>query len=330
MADDDDTRNLPAIISRADAKAAGLKRYFTGEPCKHGHIAERQVGDGKCVVCSSKHATEWGHKNLDKRRAWHAANKDKIKARRAEAYKENREKMLQRAHDYWVANQDRLRQRDKEKYWSDPEKYRAYARAWAAANPEKVKAYRAASVERHYDKLMKAWASYRAGNREKLRERTRAYQAANPEKVKASRAASYAKHKEKRRAEARDYCEEHREWSRAKSAEWRKNNPEKRKAYYHANFDKNRFYQENRRARKLGAEGFHTKEDVERIRKDQNGKCALCRVKLCGVYHIDHIVPLSKGGSNWPANLQLLCKPCNLSKGARDPIDHARTLGLLL
>jgi len=39
------------IISRAEAKAKGLKRYFTGKPCKHGHVAERQVFNATCVDC---------------------------------------------------------------------------------------------------------------------------------------------------------------------------------------------------------------------------------------------------------------------------------------
>lgn len=41
-----------AIISRAEAKAQGLKRYFDGVPCPHGHISEREVANGnKCVEC---------------------------------------------------------------------------------------------------------------------------------------------------------------------------------------------------------------------------------------------------------------------------------------
>ena len=39
------------FISRAQAKAQGLKYYFTGKPCKHGHISIRYVR-GQCVGCS--------------------------------------------------------------------------------------------------------------------------------------------------------------------------------------------------------------------------------------------------------------------------------------
>ena len=41
------------IISRKDAIEAGLKQYFTGTPCKHGHIAKRYPLTGYCSVCSS-------------------------------------------------------------------------------------------------------------------------------------------------------------------------------------------------------------------------------------------------------------------------------------
>lgn len=39
------------MISRQDAKAQGLKRYFTGVACANGHVAERRVSDGKCPEC---------------------------------------------------------------------------------------------------------------------------------------------------------------------------------------------------------------------------------------------------------------------------------------
>lgn len=64
---------------------------------------------------------------------------------------------------------------------------------------------------------------------------------------------------------------------------------------------------------------------IRRIRKLQGNRCAepTCRESFADMQaHIDHIVPLAKGGSNWPRNLQLLCGSCNDSKGARDPIDR--------
>ena len=41
------------IISREEAKALGLKRYFTGEPCSNGHICERLTTNWCCVTCKN-------------------------------------------------------------------------------------------------------------------------------------------------------------------------------------------------------------------------------------------------------------------------------------
>lgn len=38
-----------------------------------------------------------------------------------------------------------------------------------------------------------------------------------------------------------------------------------------------------------------------------------------GERHIDHVMPLRLGGSNYIENIQLLCRPCNLSKGSKHP-----------
>jgi len=43
-----DTANLPK--SRGEAKAAGAKYYYTGEPCSRGHIAPRKT-KGCCIEC---------------------------------------------------------------------------------------------------------------------------------------------------------------------------------------------------------------------------------------------------------------------------------------
>lgn len=47
------TKPQPQLISREAAHAQGLRRYFTGEPCKKGHTAARYVSNGGCVLCTN-------------------------------------------------------------------------------------------------------------------------------------------------------------------------------------------------------------------------------------------------------------------------------------
>jgi len=42
------------IITRTQAKAQGLKRYYTGKTCRAGHVAERYVATASCVECAHK------------------------------------------------------------------------------------------------------------------------------------------------------------------------------------------------------------------------------------------------------------------------------------
>jgi hypothetical protein len=40
------------IVTRQEARDRGLKRYFTGQKCKRGHVAERWTCDANCVECT--------------------------------------------------------------------------------------------------------------------------------------------------------------------------------------------------------------------------------------------------------------------------------------
>lgn len=48
--------------------------------------------------------------------------------------------------------------------------------------------------------------------------------------------------------------------------------------------------------------------------------CAVCN--LSGLIHVDHIIPISKGGTNEQSNLQPLCSQCNYRKGNRKTNDQ--------
>lgn len=73
-----------------------------------------------------------------------------------------------------------------------------------------------------------------------------------------------------------------------------------------------------RRARKLAAGGKHTVQDVKMQLTRQKGRCYWCGQKLLK-YHVDHVIPLARGGSNGPDNLVIACPTCNLKRGAKLP-----------
>lgn len=56
-------------------------------------------------------------------------------------------------------------------------------------------------------------------------------------------------------------------------------------------------------------------------------ECFWCSCPLDGVYHIDHVVPVAKGGTNSLDNLVLACPTCNRNKSAKDPIEYANSIG---
>lgn len=48
------------VITRKEAVQQGLSRYYTGEPCKYGHIAERNRSNGGCLIClNEKQKKRW-------------------------------------------------------------------------------------------------------------------------------------------------------------------------------------------------------------------------------------------------------------------------------
>lgn len=70
------------IIGRGAARSSGLKFYFTGKPCKHGHVAKRRVHGG-CIGCEGEKSNDWKRKNPEWLRAYSKARyaADPIKGR---------------------------------------------------------------------------------------------------------------------------------------------------------------------------------------------------------------------------------------------------------
>lgn len=62
------------------------------------------------------------------------------------------------------------------------------------------------------------------------------------------------------------------------------------------------------------AQGTYGKHDIAALMTKQNGICFYCDRSIRRRYHVDHFIPLSRGGTHWPKNLRLACQPCNAAK----------------
>lgn len=87
-----DTTNIPK--TRQEAKATGAKYYFTGEPCKHGHVAPRKT-KGACVECIKIEWQQAAEKRADYFREYN--KREDVKDRKNEWYEANREQVIQAA-----------------------------------------------------------------------------------------------------------------------------------------------------------------------------------------------------------------------------------------
>jgi 5-methylcytosine-specific restriction endonuclease McrA len=82
---------------------------------------------------------------------------------------------------------------------------------------------------------------------------------------------------------------------------------------------------QRRRALIAASPDHFTSKDLRAKYTAQEGRCVYCGTDLDGVaFHVDHIQPLSRGGSNGPGNIQITCPPCNLSKNARSHEEFLR------
>lgn len=177
---------------------------------------------------------------------------------------------------------------------ANKERIADYDRAWRKANKERKAGTNRAYYEANREREAERGRAWREANRERNAERLRAYRQANRERT-AERKRAWREANKEREAE--------------RQARWRKANPDKRRAA------RTRYY-------RLLAEAVQEPYTRAEIFERDGWVCQLCQEPVDpnlvapdpGSPSLDHVVPLSLGGHDTPANVQLAHFGCNSAK----------------
>ena len=255
----------------------------------------------RCSKCGEEKPVEAFGRHVRKRDGLDSC----CKACRAEIRAANREAERERKAVYRAANREALQAKNAAYRAANKDAMQAKNAAYYAANKDAMQAYRAA---------------YYAANREAERERKAAYRAANKDATQAKSAAYYAANKDAMQA----YRAANRDARRANDAAYRATHDGKAAG---------RAGCQRRRARKLAAEcDPHVRlSDVIGL---WGAECYICGVetdpdappRAANKAELEHVTPLSRGGTHTLRNLRVACRRCNRVKGAHRTPEQVRQM----
>lgn len=188
---------------------------------------------------------------------------------------------------------------------------------------EYMKLYR----ERNKEKILAQAREYKETHKEQVKAKQKEYSITQADKIKEYRhnyirtpeykelrklhdKKYYEANKDKLTEKMHEYYKANRESMLEKSREWKRENPRKVRFM---NLKRLLFLKD---ACVVGEEVRY--EDILTLLAKQDHKCFYCGKDL-DVYHVDHYIPLSKGGKHIVENLRISCPPCNLSKWNKMP-----------
>src|SRR6266705_5616843 len=172
-----------------------------------------------------------------------------------------------------------------------------------------TKEYKKQHYQANKERISKKQKAYGATHKEQQRKRMERYMVTHREDYLAYHKEYYIDRRDQTLEQMKQHYVMHNERIRARVRRYEKTPQGRRVARAHWH---------RYRAQKKASIGTYTAQDIYEQHERQKGRCYWCHKKLVE-YHIDHVIPLSRGGSNAPDNLVLACPTCNMRKAARLP-----------
>lgn len=173
---------------------------------------------------------------------------------------------------------------------------------------------------------------YREKNRAKAAKAAREWRKNNPQRQLDMSRAAYKKNREREIERRRKRYRENIESERAVSKAWRQKNKDiiyiKNRRYVSENIEANRAYWRNSSAKRRAAmsRGM-TSRELSSWTDAQEKTCFWCGIDVRKGFHVDHYIPLSRGGLHEADNLRISCRSCNCRKHNKMPDEFLKDIG---
>lgn len=243
-------------------------------------------------------------------RAWHAKNKQRVAANLRKRYAEDpeyRARINRHNNAAYRRNPQPVIDRAKRDYARNPEAKKKYIAEWQASNRKRVNGYARTYRLQNVAKCAAAVALWIKKNPDKMSAIRADWKKRNEQRVKTNRMAYRA---------------------RPENIERERQN---KKAWLLANVGRVRqqaiIDAHRRRIRKQGCSGDCTYKQAM-LRVEYHGwRCLYCKkILTLSTLTLDHLIPITRGGSNWPSNIAPACKSCNSKKRTRTYSEYVTLL----
>lgn len=106
-------------ISRYQARKQGLKRYYTGKKCKHGHRSLRFTSNAACLKCFKLYIARWKkeHPNYVREMYWRNPEKFRAWARKTNKTAKRKAYMREYMRKYYKIEENRLKSLERTKQY---------------------------------------------------------------------------------------------------------------------------------------------------------------------------------------------------------------------
>lgn len=132
------------IIGRKEAKLKGLNKYFTGKPCKNGHLSVRNVSSCHCCQCLYEHDLKARSARSDYFKAYYSTDEYKARKKRLVKKPGNAKRKRERARELYHERVNQSRLKAVAKYYSMTDEQRASSnmrrrKNWAESESLRIK-----------------------------------------------------------------------------------------------------------------------------------------------------------------------------------------------